>query len=71
MGMKSKTFDVGEPLNGGASGSGQKEYTVRLSAAEKKAIEARIKSAKSLEEVARLERELREGPVPSGDAMEE
>ncbi|CUS13720.1 unnamed protein product [Tuber aestivum] len=66
MGIKSKTFDVSEPLNGG-----QKEYTVRLSAAERKSIEARIRAAKSLEEVARLERELREGPQSSGDAMEE
>ncbi|PWW75792.1 hypothetical protein C7212DRAFT_201685 [Tuber magnatum] len=66
MGTKSKTFDISEPLNGG-----QKEYTVRLSAAEKKGIEARIRAAKSLEEVARLERELREGPQSLGDAMEE
>lgn len=67
MGVKSKTFDVGEPLNGG-----RKEYTVRLTAEERKNIEARIRSAKSLEEVARLERELREGPIQSsGDAMEE
>lgn len=63
MGVKSRTFDVGEPL------AGRKEYAVRLTAEEKKNIEARIRSAKSLEEVARLERELREGPV--GDAMEE
>jgi len=66
MGIKSRTFDISEPLNGG-----QKEYTVRLSAAERKSIEARIRAAKSLEEVARLERELREGLQSSGDAMEE
>lgn len=64
MGVKSKTFDVSEPLNGG-----RKEYAVRLTAEEKKSIEARIRNAKSLDEVARLERELREGPV--SDAMEE
>lgn len=67
MGVKSKTFDVSEPLNGG-----RKEYAVRLTAEEKKNIEARIRGAKSLDEVARLERELREGPVSgSADAMEE
>lgn len=67
MGVKSKTFDVSEPLNGG-----RKEYAVRLTTEERKNIEARIKSAKSLDEVARLERELREGPVSGGgDAMEE
>lgn len=63
MGVKSRTFDVGEPLGGG-----KKEYAVRLTAEEKKVIEEKIKAAKSLEEVARLEKELREGPI--GDAME-
>jgi U2 small nuclear ribonucleoprotein A' len=64
MGIKSRTFDLGE-----ATGAAKKEYAVRLTAAEKKKIEEKIKAAKSLEEVARLERELREGP--SGDVMEE
>ena len=64
MGVKSRTFDVGEPLGGG-----KKEYAVMLTAEEKKVIEEKIKAAKSLEEVARLEKELREGPI--GDAMEE
>lgn len=64
MGIKSRTFDVGEPLGGG-----KREYTVRLTADEKRVIEEKIKAAKSLEEVARLEKELREGPM--GDAMEE
>jgi U2 small nuclear ribonucleoprotein A' len=63
MGVKSRTFEVGEPLEGG-----KKEYAVRLTADEKKIIEEKIKAAKSLEEVARLEKELREGPI--GDAME-
>ncbi|KAH0605458.1 uncharacterized protein H6S33_004680 [Morchella sextelata] len=65
MGVKSKTFDVGEPLNGG-----KKETTVRLTAEERKSIEARIKNAKSLDEIARLERELREGPMV-GEHMEQ
>jgi len=65
MGVKSRTFDIGEP-----SGAGKKEYAVRLTAAEKKKIEEKIKAARSLEEVARLEQELREGTA-AGDIMEE
>lgn len=65
MGIKSRTFDIGE-----ASGVGQKEYAVRLTEAEKKKIGEKIRAAKSLEEVARLERELREGPS-AADMMEE
>jgi len=64
MGIKSRTFELGE-----SAGSGNKEYAVRLTAAEKKKIEDRIRAAKSLEEIARLEKALREGP--SGDLMEE
>ncbi|KAI5846047.1 leucine-rich repeat-domain-containing protein [Tricharina praecox] len=64
MGIKSRTFDLGE-----SSGSGNKEYAVRLTAAEKKKIEDKIRAAKSLEEIARLEKVLREGP--SADLMEE
>jgi U2 small nuclear ribonucleoprotein A' len=66
MGVKSKTFDVSEPLGGG-----QKEYAVRLTEKERKAIEVRIRNAKSLDEVARLERELREGTVVTEDTMEQ
>lgn len=69
MGIKSRTFDVGE-----TEGVGKKEYAVRLTADEKKIIEEKIRAAKSLEEVARLEKELREGPIGNtmeGDAMEE
>ncbi|KAI5795608.1 leucine-rich repeat-domain-containing protein [Geopyxis carbonaria] len=64
IGVKSRTFDMGEPM-----GVGKKEYAVRLTAEERKKIEEKIKAAKSLEEVARLETELRQGP--SADAMEE
>ncbi|KAA8913331.1 leucine-rich repeat-domain-containing protein [Sphaerosporella brunnea] len=63
MGIKSRTFDLGEATGG------NKEYAVRLTEAEKQRIQEKIKAAKSLEEIARLERELREGP--SGDMMEE
>lgn len=64
MGIKSRTFDLDESSIGG-----KKEYAVRLTEVEKKTIEEKIRAAKSLEEIARLERELREGPT--GDMMEE
>jgi U2 small nuclear ribonucleoprotein A' len=63
MGIKSRTFDLGD-----ASGVGKREYAIRLTAAERKQIEEKIKAAKSFEEIAQLERELREGPP--GDLME-
>ncbi|KAL7275306.1 U2 snRNP complex subunit [Rhizina undulata] len=66
MGIKSRTFDIGGPANGGA-----KEYTTKLTPAERKGIEARIRAAKSLEEVARLENELKDGTIALGDAMED
>lgn len=60
MGIKSRTFDVG-------SSTTQKDYAVRLSADEKKNLEEKIKAAKSLEEIARLEKMLREGTLGDND----
>jgi len=56
MGVKSRTFDLGEPVN-----LGRKDYAVRLTADERKTLEEKIRAAKSLEEVARLEKDLRDG----------
>lgn len=73
MGIKSRTFDLG----GSSDSSREKEFGTRLTEAEKKTLEARIRAAKSLDEVARLEKELREGMLhismdqQRGDAMEE
>ena len=67
MGVKSRTFDLGPSGAGGRD----KEFNKRLTNAERKDLEARIKAARSLEEVARLEKELREGNLMSLDAMEE
>ncbi|RPB18561.1 L domain-like protein [Terfezia boudieri ATCC MYA-4762] len=69
MGIKSRTFDLGP-----STSSREKEFTTRLTDEERKILEARIKNAKSLDEVARLEKELREGVLViggGGDAMEE
>ncbi|KAF8427497.1 leucine-rich repeat-domain-containing protein [Tirmania nivea] len=69
MGIKSRTFDLGP-----SSSSGEKEFSTRLTDEERKVLEARIRNAKSLDEIARLEKELREGMLvigSGGDAMEE
>jgi U2 small nuclear ribonucleoprotein A' len=75
MGIKSRTFDVGGTLPG-ASTKSDKQYRVKLTEKEKKKIEELIRNARSLQEIARLEKELNEGRIPAGamigdDAMEE
>jgi U2 small nuclear ribonucleoprotein A' len=76
MGIKSRTFDVGSTLPGGASANKtDKQYRVKLTDKERKKIEEMIRNAKSLAEITRLEKELNEGRIPVGamgdDAMEE
>jgi len=61
MGIKSRTFDLGPS----GSSSREKEFGTRLTNDEKKTLEARIRAAKSLDEVAKLEKELREGTLTS------
>ena len=76
MGIKSRTFDI--PLSSLANGTiasiaGDKNNRVKLTDKEKKKVEALIRNAKSLQEIARLEKELNEGRIPGGggDEMEE
>lgn len=73
MGIKSRTFDVpsaGAATNGAVPGD--KSYRVKLTEKEKKRVEHLIRNAKSLQEIARLEKELNEGRIPGGgDLMEE
>lgn len=78
MGIKSRTFDIPSAsslANGTVSSSaaGDKSYRVKLTEKEKKRVERLIKNAKSLQEIARLEKELNDGRVPQGggDEMEE
>ena len=72
MGIKSRTFDVSSNaaslLNDGSASGAQpdKTYRVKLTDKEKKRVEHLIKNAKSLQEIARLEKELNEGRVPGG-----
>lgn len=75
MGIKSRTFDIPSAslANGTVSGAGDKSYRVKLTEKERKRVERLIKNAKSLQEIARLEKELNDGRVPQGggDEMEE
>ena len=78
MGVKSSRFDIGVPATGGAGaagpGTGSKLSRIKLTEAERKRLQDRIKNATSLEEIIRLEKELNEGRLPlgiQGDAMEE
>ena len=76
MGIKSRTFDI--PDSASTPINGTKAYRVKLTDKEKKRVEALIRNAKSLQEIARLEKELNEGRIPGGaiatggaDGMEE
>ncbi len=74
MGVKSRTFDIpASSIANGTASAGDKSYRVKLTDKEKKRVEALIRSAKSLQEIARLEKELNEGKIPvgGGDEMEE
>jgi U2 small nuclear ribonucleoprotein A' len=70
MGIKTTAFDVS--ADGQAAPS--KLSRIKLTDAEKKRLQERIKKATSLQEIIALEKELNEGRLPSGihgDAMEE
>ena len=81
MGIKSRTFDVPASSLGGVNGgaaaaaaaSTDRVSRVKLTEKEKKRVEGLIRNAKSLQEIARLEKELNEGRIPGGglDAMED
>ena len=70
MGVKSRTFDI--PDGATAPVNGTKAYRVKLTDKEKKRVEELIRNAKSLQDIARLEKELNEGKIPGGaESMEE
>ena len=64
MGVKSRTFEVPSELDGTDAGSG-KASRVKLTEKERKKVEELIRNAKSLSDIARLEKELNEGRVPA------
>lgn len=72
MGIKSRTFDV-SATNAAQASVGDKAIRVKLTVAERKRVEKLIREAKSLQEIARLEKELNEGRIPGGamDGLEE
>jgi U2 small nuclear ribonucleoprotein A' len=65
MGIKSRTFDI---LSTTANGRSQEDKSMRLKLTDKerKRVEKMIREAKSLQEIARLEKELNEGRIPGG-----
>ncbi|KAJ5279282.1 U2 small nuclear ribonucleoprotein A [Penicillium angulare] len=64
-GIKSKTFDAS--ITAGANNaSSDKAIRVKLTDAERKRVERMIREAKSMAEIARLEKELNEGRIPGG-----
>lgn len=71
MGTKSRTFDVGAASANGKVASGEKSMRVKLTETERKRVEKMIREAKSLQEIARLEKELNEGRIPAGAADED
>ncbi|ERF74257.1 U2 small nuclear ribonucleoprotein A [Endocarpon pusillum Z07020] len=68
MGTKSRTFDVGAATANGRAAPAEKVMRVKLTETEKKRVEKMIREAKSLQEIARLEKELNDGRIPAGAA---
>lgn len=68
MGTKSKTFDVGAASTDARAAPTEKSMRVKLTETEKKRVEKMIREAKSLQEIARLEKELSDGRIPAGAA---
>jgi U2 small nuclear ribonucleoprotein A' len=71
VGIKSRTFDVpsiGTAADGtaGRTAPGEKAIRVKLTEKERKRVEKMIREAKSLQEIAQLEKELNEGRIPGG-----
>ena len=64
-GVKSKTFDAsGIGVNGRAGA--QKGMRTQLTATEKQRVQELIKNARSLAEIAKIEKDLAEGRIPAG-----
>ncbi len=65
-GSKSKTFDVSGSSATGKSGG--KAMRTQLTDTEKKKVQELIKNARSLGEIAKIEKDLAEGRIPQGAA---
>lgn len=77
MGIKSRTFDIPSSATASRSAAaaetpaqGEKAIRVKLTDKERKKVEKMIREAKSLQEITKLEKELNEGKVPGGSAVD-
>lgn len=71
IGVKSRTFDIPSNirnLNSSDLSSADKAFRVKLTDKERKRVKLMIQNAKSLQEIATLEKELNEGKIP-GDRL--
>ena len=66
LGTKSRAFDVPSTANGQTLPA--KSLRVKLTESEKKRVQQMIRNAKTMQEIARIERELNEGRIPAGAA---
>ena len=67
MGIKSRTFDIpSSGLSNGLPASADKVSRVKLTDKERKRAEKMIKNAKSLQEIAMIEKALNDGRIPGG-----
>ncbi|KAI6382060.1 U2 snRNP complex subunit [Pyricularia grisea] len=75
IGTKSNSLDKAAKTANAASTAGSKLSRIKLTDEERQRLQERIKNAKSLDEILRLEKELNEGRLPAGihasDMMEE
>jgi U2 small nuclear ribonucleoprotein A' len=70
MGIKSRAFDVPSAVSASEPGTLARQagegIRVKLTEKERKKVEKMIREAKSLQEIAKLEKELNEGRIPGG-----
>ncbi len=66
-GVKSKTFDVSGAGTNGRAGA-PKGMRTQLTTSEKQRVQDLIKNARSLAEIAKIEKDLAEGRIPQGAA---
>ena len=66
LGTKSRTFDIQTATNGQPLPA--RSLRVKLTESEKKRVQQMIRNAKTMQEIARIEKELNEGRIPAGAA---
>ncbi|KAF2492092.1 small nuclear ribonucleoprotein U2 [Lophium mytilinum] len=66
LGTKSRTFEPGAAVNGDESASKENRVQLKLTAAQQKRLEALLKKATTIQEIAWYEKEISEGRIPPG-----